>query len=432
VSTEIWIEFSVLVLAFMLLSMAGLVDASLVKRQRLTIRELLENGASNGNAEQGVDQGAELRSAVDVAMLLAVLVIGATATHLTARELSTLWLLAVLPAIMVLILTIGRLVPVAVVDRFSLADSSGIQRIAVLISALMGPFVMLLQAGASLLDRSAAEQRAESPLSGEGGEYRFEDEEVPSGERGDGPHDEHEMISGILSMESAFAREIMVPRPDVVAVALNTPVSDVVRVAQEAGHSRIPVYEDSIDRVRGIVYAKDLLRFVNDDVASVELADLVRPALFVPESKRVDDLLRDLQRARVHLAIVVDEYGGTAGLVTIEDIIEEIVGEIQDEYDRELPLYEFGPEGEVTVDGRMSVDELSEVIGLPMPETESDTIGGLVARELGHIPEPGEFVYAGPVRIEVETVERRRVRTVRVALAEEPAPANASDPVRVS
>ncbi len=430
-SAESWIEAGVLVLAFLLLSMAGLVDASLIKRQRLTIRELLENGSNNGNAEHGDDQSGELRSAVDVALLVAVLIIGLVISHLTFRVLSIGWLLVIAPAAMLVILAVARIIPTAIVERYTLAESPGIQRLALIISALMGPFIFLSQSAASVLEREP-EPSPESRWSEDQHQQRSDEADADALERGDIQHDEHEMISGILSMEEAFAREIMVPRPDVVAVALHTPVADVVRVAQEAGHSRIPVFEESIDQVRGIVYAKDLLRFVNVDVSTIDLTDLMRPAMFVPESKRVDDLLRDLQLSRVHMAIVVDEYGGTAGLVTIEDIIEEIVGEIQDEYDRESPLYEYGPEGVITVDGRMSVDELSELIGLPMPETESETVGGFVARELGHIPEQGEAVHAGAVMIRVESVERRRVKTVQVSLRGDPLLLDATDPARVS
>lgn len=432
-SIETWIESSVLLLAFLLLSMAGLVDASLVKRQRLTIRELLENGANGGHTDHSNDQSGELRSAVDVAMLVAVLVIGAAISHVTFRVLSAAWMLAILPATMLIILAAGRAIPSALVDRFSLADAHFVQRMALAISSLMGPLIMVSQAASALMDRaSVSSPDVDSILTADEQQQRNESADADAVERGEIQHDEHEMISGILSMENAFAREIMVPRPDVVAVAHDTSISEIVRVAEEAGHSRIPVYQETIDQICGIVYAKDLLRFVDDDVSTAELDDLMRPAMYVPESKRVDDLLRDLQRARVHMAIVVDEYGGTAGLVTIEDIIEEIVGEIQDEYDHEVPLFEYGADGEVTVDGRMSVDELSELIGTQLPETESETVGGLVARELGHIPEPGEVVRSGPIDIQVKAVERRRVKTVVISIAEDPVAYEVIDPVRAS
>jgi CBS domain containing-hemolysin-like protein len=233
--------------------------------------------------------------------------------------------------------------------------------------------------------------------------------------------EEHEMISAILHLDEACAREIMVPRPDIVAVPIEMPVIQVVEIARQRGHSRIPVYRESIDTIVGVVYAKDFLRFVEEDLAAVSLLELLRPGYFVPESKRVDELLKDLRKEKVHLAVVVDEYGGTSGIVTIEDILEEIVGEIQDEYDREPPLIErLGPE-EAIVDGRLSVDEVADIFEAEFAEGDFDTIGGFVQRQLGRIPEEGESVRVGGLLFEVQSVEHRRIRKVRVIRTDEPA-----------
>jgi CBS domain containing-hemolysin-like protein len=222
------------------------------------------------------------------------------------------------------------------------------------------------------------------------------------------------MISGVLHLERATARDIMVPRIDIVAVSKDVPVSEAVDVAIQAGHSRIPVYGRSIDEIIGVVYAKDMLRFVNEDHEGVVAGDLAREAYFVPESKKVDDLLNEMQQAKVHLAVVVDEYGGTAGVVTIEDILEEIVGEIQDEYDTEQPRIEvLGPD-EAIADGALSVDDLADELDLEWPEPVSGTIGGLIQRRLGRIPSEGEVVELPGLRLTVLKVERRRVRQVRI------------------
>jgi CBS domain containing-hemolysin-like protein len=245
--------------------------------------------------------------------------------------------------------------------------------------------------------------------------------EQETGEDQEIEEEEHEMISAILELDEACARELMVPRPDIVAVSIDMPVLEVVSVARLRGHSRIPVYRDSIDSIAGVVYAKDFLRFVEEDLANVQLADLLRPAYFVPESKRVDELLKDLRNEKVHLAVVVDEYGGTAGIVTIEDILEEIVGEIQDEYDREAPLVErIGPE-EAIIDGRLSVDEVEDIFETEIADGEFDTIGGFVQRQLGHIPNEGESVRTGNLLFEVQSVEHRRIRKLRVLRNHEPA-----------
>jgi CBS domain containing-hemolysin-like protein len=227
----------------------------------------------------------------------------------------------------------------------------------------------------------------------------------------------------VLHLDDATAREIMVPRPDIVAVPEAMSILDVVDLARQAGHSRIPVYRGSIDTVIGVVYAKDFLRFVRDDLESVNLLDLLRPAYFVPESKRVGELLQDLRKEKVHLAVVVDEYGGTAGIVTIEDILEEIVGEIQDEYDREAPLIERVGPTEIIVDGRIAVDEVADIFETAFPDGASETIGGLVQDQLGRIPQPGESVNVSGLTIEVQSVEQHRVRKLRIARLNEPAPA---------
>jgi CBS domain containing-hemolysin-like protein len=242
-------------------------------------------------------------------------------------------------------------------------------------------------------------------------------------EQEENEEEEHEMISAILHLDEASAREIMVPRPDIIAVPVDTPLLEVVDVARTRGHSRIPVFRDSIDSIIGVVYAKDFLRFVQEDLESVKLVELLRPAYFVPESKRVDELLKDLRKEKVHLAVVVDEYGGTSGIVTIEDILEEIVGEIQDEYDRETPLFErIGPE-EAIVDGRLSIDEVEDIFETEFSEGDFETIGGFMQRQLGRIPDEGESVRFGNLLFEVQSVEHRRIRKLRVLRTDEPVPA---------
>lgn len=229
--------------------------------------------------------------------------------------------------------------------------------------------------------------------------------------------DEHAMISGILELNRTLVREIMVPRIDVVAIEVGTPLRDALDVVIAGAHSRVPIYEESIDRVIGLLYAKDLLKALREADPAVSLRDLMRPAHFVPESERLDELLQELQRAKVHMAIVVDEYGGTAGIVTIEDVLEEIVGEIQDEYDTtEEPLIERVSENEGIFNARVNVDEVNDALGLTLP-TESDTLGGLVYQRLEKMPKVGDQVRVGEVTIEVQSVIGRRIKKVRVVKA---------------
>jgi CBS domain containing-hemolysin-like protein len=227
--------------------------------------------------------------------------------------------------------------------------------------------------------------------------------------------DEHEMISGVLQLDRTLTREIMVPHIDVIALSVETPLHDALDVVIAGAHSRVPVYEESIDHVVGLLYAKDLLRALRDGKTDVSLRDLMRPVHFVPESKRLDELLQEFQSDKVHMAVVVDEYGRTTGIVTIEDVLEEIVGEIQDEYDTsEEPLVERIGENEGVFNARVNIGEVNESLGLNLP-AESDTLGGLVYQRFEKIPKVGDQVRVGDVTITVLNMVGRRIKKVRVA-----------------
>ncbi|HVM00585.1 MAG TPA: hemolysin family protein [Egibacteraceae bacterium] len=226
---------------------------------------------------------------------------------------------------------------------------------------------------------------------------------------------ERKMIHSIFELGDTVVREIMVPRPDMVMVSADEPLRAVLDTILRAGHSRIPVYRDDRDKIVGLIYAKDVLRRLHargDEHGPWE--DLLRPPYFVPELKPVDALLRELQAAKVHLAIVVDEYGATAGLVTIEDILEEIVGEIVDEYDREEILVEDLDADVWRVDARLPVDELNDLLATDLPDEEWDTVGGLLVGLLGHVARPGERVEVDQVRLTAERVTGRRIAKVLV------------------
>ena len=226
---------------------------------------------------------------------------------------------------------------------------------------------------------------------------------------------ERAMIHSIFELGDTVVREIMVPRPDMVMVSADDPLRTVLDTILRAGHSRLPVYRDDRDKIVGLIYAKDVLRRLHargDEHGPWE--DLLRPPFFVPELKPVDALLRELQTAKVHLAIVVDEYGATAGLVTIEDVLEEIVGEIVDEYDREEILVENLEADVWRVDARLPVDELNDLLATDLPDEEWDTVGGLLFGLLGHVAKPGEQVEVDAVRLTAERVAGRRIAKVLV------------------
>jgi len=225
---------------------------------------------------------------------------------------------------------------------------------------------------------------------------------------------ERAFIHSIIDFGDAVVREVMVPRPDMLALDASTTVSDALEQALSAGRSRLPVYEDNVDDVVGVAYAKDLMRVEHEGHGSDPVRSHVRPAHYVPETKRLTSLLREMQDRKFHLSIVVDEYGGTAGLVTLEDLIEELVGEIVDEYDVEEPAIERRPDGSIVVTGRMGVDDADELLGAELPQGSWDTVGGLVLDLAGHIPAEGEAVEVGGFQLVAERVRGRRIDQVRI------------------
>jgi CBS domain containing-hemolysin-like protein len=228
--------------------------------------------------------------------------------------------------------------------------------------------------------------------------------------------EERDMLHSVFALGDKQVHEVMVPRTDIVAIDVNTPPQEVLDSVVRAGHSRIPVYEGSSDQIIGVLYVKDLFRRLARGEKDVTVRPFLRPAQFVPETKKVDELLREMQRAKVHIAIVVDEYGGTAGLVTIEDLVEEIVGEIRDEYDVERELVLPVSEHEAVMDARVPFSEVQETFGIDSPEgvDEFDTLGGFVTHELGRLPKVGETVNSNGVKFVVESVDGRRIGRVRV------------------
>jgi putative hemolysin len=238
------------------------------------------------------------------------------------------------------------------------------------------------------------------------------------GEQGILEAEEEQMINAVIELGDRRLHEVMVPRIAMVSLPVTATFDEALEKIIEEGHSRIPVYETSNDEIVGILYAKDLLPFLKSTVDQPPgLRTLLRTPVFVPESMSIDDLLHEFQRRKVHIAIVLDEYGGTAGLVTIEDLLEEIVGEIQDEYDEEEPLVELLDEDHARVDGRASVEDLLEIWDIRVPledEDEYDTVGGLVYHRIGGVPKPGDEIRVDGLRLTVETTDGRRVGKVLV------------------
>ena len=292
------------------------------------------------------------------------------------------------------------------------------------------PVHILLAPLASVVQRVAAADYSDEEFKAE------KEEELRSlvdseGETGVLDEGERDMIQGVFGFHDRVVREVMVPRVDISAVEMSGTVADLLNTIRDQGHSRVPVYEESLDSIRGILYAKDLLQLLerpNTVDGDSPMADLVDPAslgdpeglhllhepFYVPETRKIDQLLRDLRQARTRLAIVVDEYGGTAGLVTTEDLVEEIVGELQDEYDAEETLYHWQPDEVLVVNPRINMEELNELLASDLPSDGFDTLGGLIYDHLGHVPDPGQSIFVPGFEITILAVDGQRISQVQM------------------
>ena len=246
------------------------------------------------------------------------------------------------------------------------------------------------------------------------------DDEIKTWVEGNQPEgglevEERQMIYSILQFGDTLCREIMVPRIDIIALEVNTSIPQTIDAMMQSGHSRVPVFEETIDNIVGILYAKDLLKIgLRGEDSNLTIRELLRPAYFVPEAKKVDEMLREMQARGVHIAIVIDEYGGMAGLVTLEDIVEEIVGEIRDEYDQseEMVYQQISPD-EFLFHGRIDLDDFNDLVGTELPTDNADTLGGFIYGKVGRVPVGGEVVGVDGWILTVEQVSGRRIRLVR-------------------
>ncbi len=322
-------------------------------------------------------------------------------------------LIIVTLALTLFTLVFGELVPkqigLAHAERVSLSVAWLID----LLGTVFGPIVAMLTWITHLISRLfRADVTAQERISAD--ELRLIIEQ--GGEQGILEAEEEQMIHAVIELGERRVHEVMVPRVAMATLPQDATFEEAIELVVEQGHSRIPVYHDTIDEIVGILYAKDLLPYLRPDTGPrPPLRKLLRPPVLVPESMSIDDLLHELQRRKVHIAIVLDEYGGTAGLVTIEDLLEEIVGEIQDEYDVEEPMIVRLSDDEIRIDGRADVDELLQAFGLDVEledAEEYDTVGGLVYHRIGGVPAPGDTIEIEGLRLTVESTDGRRVGKV--------------------
>jgi CBS domain containing-hemolysin-like protein len=232
--------------------------------------------------------------------------------------------------------------------------------------------------------------------------------------------EESGMIRAIFSLGETVVREVMVPRTDMACISVDATTEVLITTIIECGHSRIPVYDGTVDNITGILYAKDLLKYWGKSASELDIRKIARQPFYIPESKNLEELLQEFKKRRVHIAIVIDEYGGTSGLITIEDLLEQIVGDIQDEYDSEEELVQLQPDGAAVIDARFPIEDFEELFDIEVERDKFDTVGGLVFSLLGRIPKTGEEVTVSGIRLTVISAGDRRIGKLR---AEKAAPA---------
>jgi CBS domain containing-hemolysin-like protein len=315
--------------------------------------------------------------------------------------------LAAALAVVIVVEGIGRSLGFVTAPRFILTFAPLVRALEIILSPVLRLGAMIDSLFERLMPAPTIEERAEQRE-----EATEQFRQVVAAEA-DVSHDEEALIHGVFSLGDTAVREVMVPRVDIVGIDNTTRWSEAVDRVRSSEHARFPVYEETLDNVIGILYAKDLLPFViDDDEPMLGWQTLVRPASFIPTSKPIDAQLRDFKASRTHIAIVSDEFGGTAGLVTIEDVLEEIVGEIHDEYDVEEPEIEQEEGRRFWVTGRLSLDELSELLEQNFVQDDITTVGGLVYETFGRVPRAGEAASIGAYRMVVERVRGRRIERV--------------------
>lgn len=313
----------------------------------------------------------------------------------------------------------GELVPKAWASHESEKVALGVSGSMTLLSRVLRPIALVFQLTArGILKLLSSESLRGDIIVRDEGEIKAM---VTAAEEHDViEEEEKDMIHSVFEFGDTMVREVMVPRPDMVTLPAEATVKDALVLTIEHGFSRIPVHEGELDNIMGVLYAKDLMQHLQQGRLGVPVRGLVRDAFIVPETKVLSHLLKDLQSRKVHIAIVVDEYGTVAGLVTIEDLLEEIVGEIFDEFDREVSLVEKVVPGMYRVDARLTIGDLNEILQIELPEEEGvDTVGGLVLKVLGHLPEPGESLDFSGIHMVVEKLRNNRISKVTMELPSE-------------
>lgn len=417
--TEAILSLAAILIASIVLGAVAAAEAAIERANDVRIQALAARGNRDARRIAGDvgNPGRFLGPLTTARVLTAATVIGLFA-YLGVREYSPFWGafgFSLLGGVFVAFIQMALGIFVARSPELAALQLSGVARVT---SLVFGVPAFVLGLPARLVARSihaVASEPDTDILS------MIEREEAAGGVE----EQERRMIRGIIALEDKSAREIMVPRIDMGVADVEDSIEDVARLVTERGYSRVPVFRENIDDIVGIVYAKDLLRALTSGSRDRPLRELLREPFFIPESKHLDELLTEMQARRTHMAIVVDEYGGTAGLVTIEDLLEEIVGEIEDEYDVARPGMEVISEDEVVLDAGTTTDVLKDLFGYEIESEDFDTIGGFVIHQLGRLPSVGDEVEVDGLNLRVLSMSGRRIRRLRVARQEQREPESA-------
>lgn len=408
-----WIALLIALLCLILIAIASAVQTAITNVSALRLRQLMEGGVPRAQAIKDLlDSPQRFPATLVFVNTICLIAIGSLALY-ASHALTEWWahLLAVFVAA-VLVLVFGIAVPKALAvrnpERAALVLYGPINWIRRIVTPLVTVAGMVARPFVRLFGGRTAPA----------GPFVTQEEMrmmVDVGEKeGVIQQQEEDLIHSIFEFGDTVVREVMVPRPYINAVEDTTTINEAADRALQSGHTRLPIYKETIDTIVGVATALDLIKMLRTGRGKEPVTKVIRPIYYVPETKKVDELLRDLQKSHMHMAIVVDEYGGTAGLVTMEDLIEEIVGEIQDEYDTEPQMIERVNEYEIRVDARVPLDDINELLGTDWDSEDSDTIGGFVYEGLGRIPMPDDQVSIGDYVISVLSMEGTRLKQLSV------------------
>ncbi len=390
-------------------------EAAYFSLGRARLKRLAEQeGPDHAQLQPLLSRPHELLVTLLVGITFANVASAALAAGLAARFFGPWGLFVETFAMIVLLVSFGEVLPMTIAVEHPERYSKWVSRPVAWLSVLLWPVRAILSGLTAVTLRLVGSERKR-------GEPEISEEElrtlVDVGAReGVVERTEREMIHKVFELEDTLAREVMVPRPDMFCLDVATPPTDILPLLREHVHSRVPVFEETVDQIIGVLYTKELLPHLKGLPADFDLRSHLHPPYFVPESKRADALLREFQAKKLHLAIVVDEYGGTAGLVALEDLLEELVGEIRDEFDEEERLIQKVDAASYRVSGKLPIDEFNAATSLNLPNESFDTVGGWVLDLFGRVPHRGEKTQTDHVTVTVEKVERTRVVEVLVAI----------------